>query len=134
MGTKEEPNESKQSQSPSKTTQTLIAISQTLETDSIPSREVLPQPQFDLKPKIQEEEPSSILTVDSSLMNSMSLPISSVNTQIEVPLNPKAQIEAAVSALAAEQQKAIQKMLDEQSKQREELRLLFEEQQKQLIN
>ena len=132
--TKEEPNESKQSQSPSKTTQTLIAISQTLETDSIPSKEVLPQPQFDLKPKIQEEEPSSILTVDSSLMNSMSLPISSVNTQIEAPLNPKAQIEAAVSALAAEQQKAIQKMLDEQSKQREELRLLFEEQQKQLIS
>ena len=65
--------------------------------------------QFDLNQKPQEEEPSSILTVDSSLMNSMSLPIS-VNTQIEAPVNPKAQIEAAVSALAAEQQKAIQKL------------------------
>ena len=131
--TKESSNEPKKPQSPSKTTQTLIAISQTLETDSIPSKEVT-LPQFDLnQPKLNEEEPSSIVTVDSSLLNSMSLPIS-VNTQIEAPVNPKAQIEAAVSALAAEQQKAIQKLLDEQSKQREQLRLLFEEQQKQLIS
>ena len=134
--TKEEPNVLNH-QSPSKTTQTPTKeespskTTQAPDTDHIPTKGV---PQFDLKqPQLNhEEEPSSILTVDSSLMNSMSLPVT-VNTQIEAPFNPKAQLEAAISALAAEQQKEIQKLIDEQAKQREQLNQLFEEQRKQLI-
>ena len=134
--TKEEPN-----QSPSKTTQTPTKeqspskTTQAPDADHIPTKEVPKKPQFDLKqPQLNhEEEPSSIVTVDSSLMNSMSLPVT-VNTQIEAPFNPKAQLEAAISALAAEQQKEIQKLIDEQAKQREQLNQLFEEQRKQLIS
>ena len=39
------------------------------------------------------------------------------------------QIEAAVTALAIQQQKEIQKMIEQQSKEREQLRQMFEDQQ-----
>ena len=45
----------------------------------------------------------------------------------------KEKIEAAVTALAMEQQREIQKLVAQQAKEREQLRLLFEEQQRQLI-
>ena len=48
--------------------------------------------------------------------------------------DPKTQIEAAVRTLAAEQQKEIQKLMDQQALEREKLRQLFEEQQRQLIS
>ena len=80
-------------------------------------------------------EPSSIVTVASSLLESETLPItrpSTSDTTIE-RTTAKEKIEAAVTALATEQQKEIEKLVALQAKEREELRLLFEEQQRQLI-
>ena len=84
---------------------------------------------MDLTPRSEATQ----FTVDSSLMESVSLP-----TMKEKPrylkTTRKNQIEAAVTALAIQQQKEIQKMIEQQSKEREQLRQMFEDQQRELIN
>ena len=94
---------------------------------------------LEVTPMIKDDEhnvgPSSIVTVASSLLESETLPItrlSTSDTTIE-RTTAKEKIEAAVTALATEQQKEIEKLVALQAKEREELRLLFEEQQRQLI-
>ena len=58
---------------------------------------------------------------------------STVTKQPSPRKTAKEKIEAAVTALAMEQQREIQKLVAHQAKEREQLRLLFEEQQRQLI-
>ena len=79
-----------------------------------------------------EGGPSSILTVDSSLLESVSLP--TMKEKPRGPISNKNQIEAAVSALAKQQKQEIQKLMEQQAKEREQLRQLFENQQRELLH
>merc|ERR1711971_1476883 len=88
---------------------------------------------------------SSIVTVDSSLLESETLPtvtnknISNITSTDTVTnheyskTSAKEKIQAAVTALAMDQKKEIEKLVAQQAKEREQLRSLFEEQQRQLI-
>ena len=83
---------------------------------------------MDLTPRSE----ATTFTVDSSLMESVSLPTMKEKPRLKT--TRREQIEAAVTALAIQQQKEIQKMIEQQSKEREQLRQMFEDQQRELIN
>ena len=83
---------------------------------------------MDLTPRSE----ATTFTVDSSLMESVTLPTMKEKPRLKT--TRKEQIEAAVTALAIQQQKEIQKMIEQQSKEREQLRQMFEDQQRELIN
>jgi len=88
---------------------------------------------------------SSIVTVNSSLLESETLPtvtnknISNITSTDTVTnheyskTSAKEKIGAAVTALAMDQKKEIEKLVAQQAKEREQLRSLFEEQQRQLM-
>ena len=90
--------------------------------------------EVDLPTPRSEAAPNSIVTVDSSLLESVSLPTMKEKERPRTLPTKKEQIEAAISALAVKQQNEIKRLIEHQAKEREELRLMFENQQRELIN
>ena len=90
--------------------------------------------EVDLPTPRSEAAPNSIVTVDSSLLESVSLPTMKEKEMPRTLPSKKEQIEAAISALAVKQQNEIKRLIEHQAKEREQLRLMFENQQRELIN